>query len=59
MMRYMPLVAAAAVAHGDAARRLLRPARFFSGSVSDFSGRSVISSNVETLMPRRPGEVGR
>ena len=38
---------------------LLRPACFLSGSVSDFSGLLfVISSNVETVMPRRPGEVG-
>src|SRR5919206_3204522 len=38
---------------------LLRPAFFLSGSVSDRSGRVlVISSKVDTDMPRRPGEVG-
>src|SRR5215471_4848846 len=38
---------------------LLRPAVFFSGSVSAFSGLVlVISSKVDTDMPRRPGEVG-
>src|ERR687884_1173098 len=38
---------------------LLRPAVFLSGSVSDFSGRRlVISSKVETDIPRRPGGVG-
>ena len=39
---------------------LLRPPDFFSGSSSDRSGflPFVISSNVETDMPRRPGEVG-
>ena len=38
---------------------LLRPAVFFSGSVSDRSGLVlVISSKVATDMPRRPGEVG-
>jgi hypothetical protein len=51
-------VAAAMMADGDApvyvaARRLLL------GSSSDFSGVvQVISSNAETVMPRRPGEVG-
>src|SRR5437762_11710172 len=38
---------------------LFRPDFRFSGSVSDFSGlRLVISSKVETLIPRRPGVVG-
>jgi hypothetical protein len=38
---------------------LLRPADFLSGSVSAFSGLVlVISSKVDTDMPRRPGEVG-
>src|ERR687886_2900633 len=38
---------------------LLRPAVFLSGSVSAFSGLFlVISSKVDTDMPRRPGEVG-
>src|SRR5215471_13215661 len=38
---------------------LLRPAVLFSGSVSAFSGLVlVISSKVDTDMPRRPGEVG-
>src|SRR5438105_99983 len=38
---------------------LLRPAVFLSGSVSAFSGFVlVISSKVDTDMPRRPGEVG-
>src|SRR5262252_10236889 len=38
---------------------LLRPAVFFIGSVSARSGRVlVISSNVDTDIPRRPGEVG-
>src|SRR5438309_1399769 len=38
---------------------LLRPAVFLSGSVSAFSGRVlVISSKVDTDIPRRPGEVG-
>src|SRR5436190_19962962 len=38
---------------------LLRPAVFRSGSVSDFSGRFLVtSSKVDTDMPRRPGEVG-
>ena len=37
----------------------LRPPVFFIGSVSDFSGSVfVISSNVETDMKRRPGDVG-
>src|SRR5579884_890229 len=38
---------------------LLRPACFLSLTVSDFSGLVlVISSKVETDMPRRPGDVG-
>src|SRR5919204_6935652 len=38
---------------------LLRPAVFFSGSVSARSGLVlVISSKVDTDIPRRPGEVG-
>src|SRR4051794_19828060 len=38
---------------------LLRPAVFFIGSVSAFSGLVlVISSKVGTDIPRRPGEVG-
>src|SRR5579871_4509159 len=38
---------------------LLRPAVFFSGSVSERSGRVLVtSSKVATDMPRRPGEVG-
>ena len=38
---------------------LLRPAVLLSGSVSASRGLVfVISSNVETVMPRRPGEVG-
>ena len=38
---------------------LLRPARFFSGRSSDFSGLVlVISSKVKPVIPRRPGEVG-
>ena len=38
---------------------LLRPACYFSGSIKLFSGFFfVISSNVLTLIERRPGEVG-
>src|SRR5579864_4649373 len=38
---------------------LLRPAVFFSGSVSARSGRVLVtSSKVDTDIPRRPGEVG-
>src|SRR5690554_6862820 len=38
---------------------LLRPPELFSGAVKDFSGLVlVISSNVETVIPRRPGVVG-
>src|SRR5690242_12269310 len=39
---------------------LLRPACLLSLTTSDFSGRVlVISSNVDTDIPRRPGDVGR
>src|SRR5690242_19118478 len=39
---------------------LLRPECFFKGTISERSGFVfVISSNVDTDMPRRPGEVGR
>ena len=54
-----PLVAAAAVPRGDAAVGVAAAARCVRPSTSDGSGRlRVTSAKVETLIWRRPGEVG-